>query len=209
MAKELGYSFDTTRLIDNFLETLNSTYATTSFSSYPPSSVYDELRLAVASATSALPPVWPLSVTDKTIVWQGVLQGQTYDIHMSIPETERGTPARTVGHIGASKPTRLWQHLVSVEYQPPAKVEDRSDISFLCDDYGNTNGSEVFDTTGHSESGVDPRTGLFHAHYPVASLQGLQGLKKPAAQGSDEEEPNKAFHELVLKTLKAKRAPKR
>lgn len=41
MAKELGYSFDTTRLIDNFLETLNSTYATTSFSSYPPSSVYD------------------------------------------------------------------------------------------------------------------------------------------------------------------------
>ena len=45
----------------------------------------------------------------------------------------------------------------------------------LCEDYGQTVRSEVFDVSGQVETGVDPRTGLFHAHYPVALLQGLGG----------------------------------
>ncbi|CAI1963519.1 N-acetylglucosamine-binding protein A [Serratia quinivorans] len=44
-----------------------------------------------------------------------------------------------------------------------------------CEDYGSTLRSEVFDVSGQSETGVDPRTGLFHAHYPVAKLQGPGG----------------------------------
>ncbi|WP_205504889.1 hypothetical protein, partial [Pseudomonas viridiflava] len=45
----------------------------------------------------------------------------------------------------------------------------------LCEDYGNTFRSEVFDVSGQSETGVDAQTGLFHAHYPVATLQSLEG----------------------------------
>ncbi|WP_183133421.1 hypothetical protein, partial [Pseudomonas cannabina] len=41
----------------------------------------------------------------------------------------------------------------------------------LCEDYGSTFRSEVFDVSGE----VDPRTGLFHAHYPIANLSGLNG----------------------------------
>lgn len=45
----------------------------------------------------------------------------------------------------------------------------------LCADYGSTLQSEVYDVSGASENGVDPRTGLFHAHYPVAVLRGVDG----------------------------------
>lgn len=237
--------------------------------------------------------IWPLSVTTDTIVWQGPIPRQQFAIYLYCPESERGKESLTVGHIGEVQPTKLWPRPTPVSFTPPPKLKEWTQITYLCEDYANTNGSEVFDTTGHSESGVDPRTGLFHAHYPVASLQGLQGqgpvceltlhysamraneaglgdgwawrfssvqvrdrlltladgvqvkftdaqwaelgkgqalklpacvvrsnadysefiidlpsgrqevLKKPAAQGSDEEEPNKAFQDLVLKTLKA------
>jgi len=46
----------------------------------------------------------------------------------------------------------------------------------LCADYSNTVQSEVYDVSGVVENGVDPRTGLFHAHYPIATLQGVEGL---------------------------------
>ncbi|AZL68424.1 hypothetical protein [Pseudomonas oryziphila] len=45
----------------------------------------------------------------------------------------------------------------------------------LCADYANTIASEIYDITGASENGVDPRTGLFHAHYPVGVIRGLSG----------------------------------
>ena len=45
----------------------------------------------------------------------------------------------------------------------------------LCADYANTLGSEVYDVSGAVENGVDPRTGLFHAHYPVGVIRGLSG----------------------------------
>lgn len=238
-------------------------------------------------------PIWPQSVTDNAINWLSSPHKQTYDIYFEFPETDRGKTLVVAGHIGTVQSDVFWQRKTSVNFQPPQSLKDWNQISFLCEDYGNTNGSEIFDTTGHSESGVDPRTGLFHAHYPVASLQGLQGqgpvceltlhysamraneaglgdgwawrfssvqvrdrlltladgvqvkftdaqwselgkgqalklaacvvrsnadysefiidlpsgrqevLKKPAAPGSDDEEPNKAFQDLVLKTLKA------
>lgn len=238
-------------------------------------------------------PVWPLSVTADTIIWQGPLANQGYDIYLDFPQSERGQKALTVGHIGTLHATGFWHAPEAVTFEPPKKLKKWDEISFLCEDYSQTNRSELFDTTGHSEAGVDPRTGLFHAHYPVASLQGLQGqgpacdltlhysalraneaglgdgwawrfssvqvrdrlltladgnqvkftdaqwddlgkgealklascvvrsnkdhseftldlpsgrqetLKAPAAEGSDDEEPNKEFHDLVVKTLKA------
>ncbi|WP_181157252.1 hypothetical protein [Pseudomonas poae] len=45
----------------------------------------------------------------------------------------------------------------------------------LCADYANTLGSEVYDVSGAVENGVDPRTGLFHAHYPIGVIRGLSG----------------------------------
>ena len=38
-----------------------------------------------------------------------------------------------------------------------------------------TLGAHVYDTGGARENGVDENTGLFHAHYPVATLRGLGG----------------------------------
>ncbi|MEB5934210.1 hypothetical protein MXL15_18580 [Pseudomonas mosselii] len=251
------------------------------------------LALSIASANKEHAPLWPVSVTSDTITWQGPLINQAYDIYLDFPESERGKAALTVGHIGTVQATQLWHAPKPVSFTAPKKLKEWTEISFLCEDYANTSRSELFDTTGHSESGVDPRTGLFHAHYPVASLQGLQGqgpacdltlhysalraneaglgdgwawrfssvqvrdrlltladgtqikftdaqwadlgnstalklascvvrsnedysqftldlpsgrqeiLKAPAAKGSDDEEPNKEFHDLVVKTLKA------
>ncbi|UVN46054.1 RHS repeat-associated core domain-containing protein [Pseudomonas mosselii] len=251
------------------------------------------LALTIATAKNEPAPLWPVSITGDTITWQGPMTDQKYDIYLDFPESERGEAALTVGHIGAVQATQLWHAPKPVSFTAPKKLKEWTEISFLCEDYANTSRSELFDTTGHSESGVDPRTGLFHAHYPVASLQGLQGqgpacdltlhysalraneaglgdgwawrfssvqvrdrlltladgtqikftdaqwtdlgnskalklascvvrsnkdysqftldlpsgrqeiLKAPAAKGSDDEEPNKEFHDLVVKTLKA------
>ncbi|MEW9678927.1 hypothetical protein [Pseudomonas sp. TE50-2] len=251
------------------------------------------MKLALFIANKDPAPLWPVSVTGDTITWQGPLIDQAYDIYLDFPESERGNAALTVGHIGAVQAAQLWHTPRPVSFTPEKKLKEWNEISFLCEDYANTSRSELFDTTGHSESGVDPRTGLFHAHYPVASLQGLQGqgpacdltlhysalraneaglgdgwawrfssvqvrdrlltladgtqvkfsdkqwstlgeekpvtlascvvrsnkdystfildlpsgrqetLAKPAAKDSDEEEPNKTFHDLVVKTLKA------
>ncbi|WP_409274137.1 hypothetical protein [Pseudomonas sp. KCJK9111] len=45
----------------------------------------------------------------------------------------------------------------------------------LCADYAGTLGSELYDVSGASENGVDSKTGLFHAHYPVGVIRGLAG----------------------------------
>lgn len=252
-----------------------------------------KLAYAIVVANKEATAVWPISVTGDTITWQGPLTNQAYDLYLDCPESERGKEALTVGHIGGLGTTQFWHDPKPVTFTPPKALKVQTDVSYLCEDYGNTSRSELFDTTGHGEAGVDPRTGLFHAHYPVASLQGLQGqgpavdltlhysalraneaglgdgwawrfssvdvrdrlltladgaqikfneaqwkdlgaekaiklascvvrsnkdyseftldlpsgrqetLKKPAAEGSDEEEPNKELHGLLLKTLKA------
>ncbi|WP_201210179.1 hypothetical protein [Pseudomonas sp. S36] len=45
----------------------------------------------------------------------------------------------------------------------------------LCADYAGTLGSELYDVSGASENGVDSKTGLFHAHYPMGVIRGLAG----------------------------------
>lgn len=100
---------------------------------------------------------------------------ESFSLIFDYPE---GTPTRlalTVGHFGWVDGDRLWGRRTSVEVTTPAPPEPYSATSPLCEDYGNTFRSEVFDVSGEVETGVDTRTGLFHAHYPVATLQGLEG----------------------------------
>lgn len=118
---------------------------------------------------------WPISVTADRITWGALTRPCTYEVSLDCPESLHGEQEQIVGHIGASAQTQFWQAPQPVLYTPPKRLEPYSPISPLCEDYGNTERSEIFDTLGQGESGVDPRTGLFHAHYPVATLQGLNG----------------------------------
>ncbi|WP_343552047.1 hypothetical protein [Pantoea sp.] len=59
--------------------------------------------------------------------------------------------------------------------EPPLNTLNFIPSDTLCADYSSTVNSEVYDVTAMNENGVDPRTGLFHAHYQVATLRGLAG----------------------------------
>ncbi|MBJ9975175.1 hypothetical protein IAE35_06635 [Pseudomonas sp. S75] len=63
-----------------------------------------------------------------------------------------------------------------VSILPPLRGQVFKPQDTLCADYSNTTQSEVYDVSGVVENGVDPRTGLFHAHYPIATVQGVEGL---------------------------------
>lgn len=116
-----------------------------------------------------------ISVTSDTIVWSKGRVKTAFNLVMDFPDSNRGHAALTIGHIGYLDDSSLWQDVVEVSFSPPAPLTAYEPSSPLCEDYGNTIASEVFDTAGQRETGVDPRTGLFHAHYPVATLQGLAG----------------------------------
>ncbi|WP_296259814.1 MULTISPECIES: RHS repeat-associated core domain-containing protein [unclassified Pseudomonas] len=119
---------------------------------------------------------WPISVTADRITWGAMAKQCTYEVCLDCPEKMWGEKEHTIGHIGAFSETQFWQAPQPVSYTPAGALTRYSPTSLLCEDYGNTERSEIFDTLGQGESGVDPRTGLFHAHYPVATLQGLHGL---------------------------------
>lgn len=121
-------------------------------------------------------PQWPVEVTDTRVIWAGPIDDGVYDLHLTYPQSARDAKALTVGHIGALHPRHFWHAVQAVEFTPPAAMRTYEEISFLCEDYGNTNHSEVFDTSHHDRTGVDERSGLFHAHYPIATLQGVHGL---------------------------------
>ncbi|MDH1631208.1 hypothetical protein [Pseudomonas mosselii] len=89
--------------------------------------------------------------------------------------------------VGASEPTPLaWADFTTdetltqggrlVSIVPPLRGQAFLPEDTLCADYSNTVQSEPYDVSGAVENGVDPRTGLFHAHYPIATLQGVEGL---------------------------------
>lgn len=79
-----------------------------------------------------------------------------------------------VGRIGQVNSNSLWP---SGRALTMTFFKDKLPIphSHLCGDYGNTYRSEVFDVSGQNATGVDPRTGLFNAHYPLAQLMGMEG----------------------------------
>lgn len=120
--------------------------------------------------------IWPESVTANRITWSGPIRQCTYQVTLSHPDSIRGEGEESVGHIGAFDQTRFWHAPQEVKYTPSPALAPYQPSSHLCEDYGSTEQSELFDTLGQTETGVDQRTGLFHAHYPVATLQGLSGL---------------------------------
>jgi len=133
-------------------------------------------RVAACVPRGSEHPSWPVEVTDTKVTWAGPIENGVYDLYLAYPENARDATLLTVGHIGAFHPTHFWHGVKAVEFTPPAAMKAYEEISFLCEDYGNTNHSEVFDTSNHDQTGVDERSGLFHAHYPIATLQGLHGL---------------------------------
>ncbi|MFJ4445587.1 RHS repeat-associated core domain-containing protein [Pseudomonas sp. NPDC089422] len=133
-------------------------------------------RVAACTPRASEHPLWPVAVTDTRITWAGPIEAGVYDLYLTYPESARDSTTLTVGHIGAYHPTHFWHSVQAVQFTPPAAMKPYDQISFLCEDYGNTNHSEVFDTSNQDHTGVDERSGLFHAHYPIATLQGLLGL---------------------------------
>ncbi|MGG5290127.1 hypothetical protein [Pseudomonas shirazensis] len=121
-------------------------------------------------------PQWPVEVSDRTIVWSGPIKQEVYDLYLTYPEHARDGNKLTVGHIGALHPTQFWHGVQAVSFTPPAAMRAYEEINYLCEDYGNTVRSEVFDAGNKERTGVDERTGLFHVHYPIATLQGMLGL---------------------------------
>ncbi|WP_176514811.1 RHS repeat-associated core domain-containing protein [Pseudomonas faucium] len=133
-------------------------------------------RVAACVPRASEQPRWPVEVTDTKVTWAGPIENGVYDLYLTYPEKARDEAKLTVGHIGAFHSSHFWHGVQAVEFTPPAAMKAYEEISFLCEDYGNTNHSEVFDTSNQDQTGVDERSGLFHAHYPIATLQGLHGL---------------------------------
>ncbi|WP_286912718.1 MULTISPECIES: RHS repeat-associated core domain-containing protein [unclassified Pseudomonas] len=133
-------------------------------------------RVAACVPRASEQPRWPVEVTDTKVTWAGPIVNGVYDLYLTYPEKARDETTLTVGHIGAFHSSHFWHGVQAVEFTPHAAMKAYEEISFLCEDYGNTNHSEVFDTSNQDQTGVDERSGLFHAHYPIATLQGLHGL---------------------------------
>lgn len=79
----------------------------------------------------------------------------------------------SASYVSASNITRACASPLSID--PPIGGKPFSPKDTLCADYSATLGSEVYDISGAIENGVDPRTGLFHAHCPVGVIRGLEG----------------------------------
>ncbi|MGX1021278.1 hypothetical protein AB7M33_003954 [Pseudomonas sp. Y3 TE3536] len=93
-----------------------------------------------------------------------------FDIHRPDDSTHTH-PEIWNGYVTAEK---IWQCVgLNSVILPVAKKCSPPDT--LCADYASTNGSKLYDTSGACTNGVDERTGLFHAHYPLCTLQGMAG----------------------------------
>ena len=99
--------------------------------------------------------------------------GYVLDLH--IPTTLDTSRSQGFIHAGYVDAQGIWTKVQSVPISSFRRDEGKTPDSHLCADYGNTYRSEVFDVSGQTNTGVDPRTGLFNAYYPLASLMGLEG----------------------------------
>ncbi|MEE4883435.1 RHS repeat-associated core domain-containing protein [Pseudomonas alliivorans] len=130
-----------------------------------------DLGVKVASSS-----VQGCRVTSESAYWR-VSSGGRSGIELEFDYADSVPPdvSMTLGHVGTAGAFSFWSGREPVVRVTPKAVDPYVASSPLCEDYGNTFRSEVFDVSGQSETGIDPRTGLFHAHYPVATLQGLEG----------------------------------
>lgn len=105
-----------------------------------------------------------------------VRMGIVIDLH--IPDDIVLSEPFSVGRIGQVTSDIFWPSGRSLKMLFPQKKLAVPE-SPLCSDYGNTYRSEVFDVSGQNVTGVDPRTGFFNAHYPLAVLMGMEGKGPP------------------------------
>ncbi|WP_024695531.1 RHS repeat-associated core domain-containing protein [Pseudomonas syringae] len=120
--------------------------------------------------------IYDCRVSAESANWRGPSRATPgIELEFYYPESMPPDVSMTLGHVGKVDAFSFWFIRDPVVRVTPKSVDPYVASSPLCEDYGNTFRSEVFDVSGHSETGVDSRTGLFHAHYPVATLQGLEG----------------------------------
>ncbi|SOS34903.1 hypothetical protein CFBP6411_03546 [Pseudomonas syringae group genomosp. 3] len=115
---------------------------------------------------------WQRYEMDYHSVQVGVKTGIAIDLY--VPDDVVFNEPFNIGRIGHVSSDSLWpsgRALTMSFLKEKLTIPD----SPLCADYGNTYRSEVFDVSGQNTTGVDPRTGLFNAHYSLALLMGLDG----------------------------------
>ncbi|MBK4997845.1 hypothetical protein IAE37_000121 [Pseudomonas sp. S31] len=98
--------------------------------------------------------------------------GLSLGLHASFEAEQDGTTAGI--RVGITSSTSLWEKIQACtahQYIPTTPISNDT----LCADMANTQGSALFATTPSQLSGVSAQTGLFHAHYPIATLCGLSG----------------------------------
>ncbi|WP_248919589.1 hypothetical protein [Pseudomonas entomophila] len=84
------------------------------------------------------------------------------------------TPVSVVGAFFS--PKTPWDQPLRIDLKTPVDhIASFTPASTLCADRCMTLGAHVYDTGGARDNGVDENTGLFHAHYPLATLRGLGG----------------------------------
>jgi hypothetical protein len=106
----------------------------------------------------------------------GSFKSDNGGIHLYIPEGVTLAPAKglcSASFISRSGITQACSGPLTIER--PFKGRTFIPQDSLCADYAGTLGSELYDVSGASENGVDSKTGLFHAHYPVGVIRGLSG----------------------------------
>ncbi|WP_166883123.1 hypothetical protein [Pantoea sp. Cy-639] len=94
-----------------------------------------------------------------------------------LSSASHSSPLASVGVIGAYFTTESpWHRPFKRDLKtPPDHIASFSPDNTLCADRCMTLGAHVYDTGGARDNGVDENTGLFHAHYPLATLRGLEG----------------------------------
>lgn len=98
--------------------------------------------------------------------------GLALDLNIPFEPDEHSVSAGIL--IGILSPNCLWRKIQSCNTEKETNMEEPAHDT-LCADMANTEGSELFASSGSQLHGVSPQTGLFHFHHPVATLSSLSG----------------------------------
>ncbi|WEK28099.1 MAG: hypothetical protein P0Y58_14390 [Candidatus Pseudomonas phytovorans] len=132
-----------------------------------------EKGIRVASSTSDFSP---MALVQSALLPLRSTGRRTGGISVYVPQNvhlPKAFKLFSASYVSASNIARACALPLSID--PPIVGKPFSPKDTLCADYTATLGSEVYDISGAVENGVDPKTGLFHAHCPVGVIRGLEG----------------------------------
>lgn len=98
--------------------------------------------------------------------------GLALDLNVPFEPGEESASAGIL--IGIVSPELLWRKIQSCTTTKEISIEEPAHDT-LCADMANTDGSELFASSGSQPHGVSPQTGLFHFHHTLATLSSLSG----------------------------------